>query len=77
MEAQLKDENLIIKRYTVRKTGKREASFEVTIPKEAFEREARRFNLTVDEAVKRLGAVWKFNNFPGLHLSFELRKGES
>lgn len=65
------ERNVIIKRYKVRPTGARGATLETSIPKEAFEREARRLGLTFEEALKKLVAVWRFNDFRGLHLSFE------
>jgi len=67
----LSDEEVIIKRYKVRTTGNQNASIETTIPREAFEREARRQDMTIEEAVRKLTAVWRFNSFRGLHLSFE------
>ena len=67
----LNDEEVIIKRYKIRATGNRNASIETTIPREAFEREARRQGMTIEEAVNQLTAVWRFNSFQGLHLSFE------
>jgi len=70
----LTDEEVIIKRYKIRTTGNQNASIETTIPREAFEREARRQGMTVEEAVKKLTAVWRFNSFRGLHLSFEKRR---
>lgn len=68
---QLNEDEVIIKRYKVRTVGNRDASIETTIPREAFEREARRQGMTVQEAVNRLKAVWRFNSFQGLYLSFE------
>ena len=68
---QLSDEEVIMKRYKVRTTGNQNASIETTIPREAFEREARRQSMTIEEAVSKLRAVWRFNSFRGLHLSFE------
>lgn len=68
---ELDDSKLIIKRYTIRKTGRAGSSIETTIPREVFEREARRMNMTPDEAIENLWAVWRFNSFRGLHLSFE------
>lgn len=65
------DTHVIIKKYSIRRTGSKGSSLETTIPREVFEREARRFNLTPQEAVKKLEAVWRFNSFQGLHLSFE------
>ena len=67
----LSDEEVIIKRYKIRTTGNQNASVETTIPREAFEREARRLGYKPEEAVEELEAVWRFNNFRGLHLSFE------
>jgi hypothetical protein len=71
---QLSDEKVIIKRYKVRSVGNQKASIETTIPKEAFEREARRCGMTTEEALTQLVAVWRFNSFKGLHLSFEKRE---
>lgn len=71
---ELNDGEVIIKRYKIRATGNQNASIETTIPREAFEREARRLGLTVEKAVRNLTAVWRFNSFRGLHLSFEKRR---
>ena len=73
----LTEKNVIIKRYKIRRTGNRNATIETSIPKEAFEREARRLGLTVEEAFAKLEAVWRFNDFRGLHLSFEPTKKEA
>lgn len=70
----LNDEKVIIKTYKVRKTGRHGATIETSIPREVFEREARRLGLTFEEAVKQLVAVWRYNSFHGLHLSFEQKK---
>jgi hypothetical protein len=67
----LNDNHLIIKRYKIRPVGNKSATIETTIPKEAFEREARRKGLTPQEALTGLHAVWRFDGFEGLHLSFE------
>jgi len=73
MESQpwLNDENVIKKTYKIRRTGKFGETLETTIPREAFEREARRLHMDPKEAVDKLVAVWRFNSFLGLHLSFE------
>jgi len=78
MEQQIKidDKDVIIKRYKIRTTGKQGATLETSIPREVFEREARQLGLTVEEALAQLQAVWRFNNFRGLHLSFEPIKKE-
>jgi hypothetical protein len=62
---------VIKKAYKIRRTGHSGGSIETTIPKEVFEREARRLDMDLDEALNDLQAVWRFDNFPGLHLSFE------
>lgn len=68
---ELTDKELIIRRYKIRATGKLGASLETTIPREVFEREARRQGLSFEQALKKLIAVWRYNSFHGLHLSFE------
>lgn len=68
---QLSDEKVIIKRYKVRSVGKQSASIETTIPREAFEREARRCGMTRNQALNELAAVWRFDSFQGLYLTFE------
>lgn len=69
---QLDDKNLLIKRYTIRKTGRRGASLETTIPREVFAREARRNNMTVDEAIQKLKVVFRYGDFEGVFVTFEL-----
>lgn len=70
-EFHIRDEEVLIKTYKVRRTGKDGATIETSIPKEVFERAARRAGLTFEEALKKLRAVWRYNSFRGLHLSFE------
>ena len=67
----LDDPNLLLKTYRLRKTGANGGSTEVTIPQEAFEREARRLGLSRDEALDILRAVWRYGDFRGIHLAFE------
>lgn len=67
----LKDDDLFIKSCKMRQAAKDRHSEETTIPIEAFEREVRRHKMTFEEALKKLKAVWRFNNFHGLHLAFE------
>jgi len=71
------DKKVIIKKYRVRTTGKQGSTLETSIPKEVFEREARRFGLTVEKALEILVAVWRFDSFHGLLLSFEPAEEES
>lgn len=75
-EIKIDDKDVIIKRYKIRPTGKAGATLETSIPKEVFEREARRLGLTFEEALEKLEAVWRFNDFHGLLLSFEPSKKE-
>lgn len=76
-EINIDDKYVLIKRYKIRPTGKQGATLETSIPREVFEREARQLGLTVKEALEKLEAVWRFNNFHGLHLSFEPIKKEA
>lgn len=71
---EVKEEDVIKKRYKIRRTGKEGSSLETCIPREAFEREARKQGYNPKEALEKLDAVWRFNNFHGLHLSFEPKK---
>ena len=70
----LSDEKVIMRRYKIRSAGNQKASIETTIPREVFEREARRYGMTTQQALSDLVAVWRFNSFRGLHLSFEKKK---
>jgi len=67
------EKDVIIKRYRIRSTGKDGATLETSIPREVFDREARRLGMTVEDALEKLVAVWRFNGFRGLHLSFECK----
>lgn len=62
---------VLIKCYKIRTAGNQKSTIETTIPKEAFEREARRKGMTTGQALQSLVAVWSFDGFEGLHLSFE------
>ena len=66
--------NVLIRKYAIRRTGHKGSSLETTIPREVFEREARRLNMLPEEAIEKLDAVWRFNSFHGLHLNFELKE---
>jgi len=65
------EKEALVKKYRIRPTGKGGATLETSIPKEVFCREARRLGLTFEEALEKLVAVWRYNSFRGLHLSFE------
>lgn len=73
---ELKDEDLFIKSYKMRRSAKNRHSVQTTVPIEAFEREARRYKMTFEEALEKLRAVWRYNEFRGLHLSFEPHEDE-
>lgn len=65
------DESKVIRRrYKIRAVGNRSRSLETTIPREAFEREARQRGMSVRDAIEKLDAIWGYNDFPGLYLSF-------
>ena len=66
---ELDDTEVIQKRYKLRRMSNK--CIETTIPFEVFAREARRAGLTPEQALKQLEAVWRYNSFHGLHLSFE------
>ena len=70
----LDDKKVIVKKYKLRTAGAQGATIEITLPKAAVEREARRLGISEEQAVERLVGVWRYNNFRGLHLDFELRK---
>lgn len=71
---EIDDSNVIIKRYKIRRSGKGSVSIETTIPREVFERDARKLGMDPEKAIERLAAVWRYNSFNGLHLSFEPRE---
>ena len=71
---QLDDKKLILKKYKLRTAGNQGATIEITVPKAAVEREARRLGISEEEAVDKLLGVWRFNSFRGLHLDFERKE---
>lgn len=66
----LDETEVIMQRYRIRRAG-RGKTIEVTVPYNVFEREMRRLGVNPNEAEDDLDAVWRFNSFHGLHLSFE------
>jgi len=74
---QLDDAKVIMKKYKLRRAGAQGATIEITLPKEAVEREARRLGISEEEVTEKLLGVWKYNAFRGLHLSFEPIKKET
>jgi len=73
----LDDKRVIMKKYKLRRAGAQKATIEITLPKAAVEREARRLGFTEEEATEGMRGVWKYNEFQGLHLSFEPIKKEA
>jgi len=71
---QIDDKKVIMKKYKLRRAGAQKATIEITIPREAVEREARRLGISEKEAVGKLLGVWRYNSFQGLHLDFEPTK---
>jgi hypothetical protein len=69
----LDDKKSIVKKYKLRTAGAQNATIEITLPKEAVEREARLLGVSEEEAVAKLTGVWRYNSFRGLHLDFELK----
>jgi hypothetical protein len=69
----LDDKKVLLKKYRLRTAGAQGATVEITLPREALEREARRLGVIEEEAVKKLIGIWKYNSFKGLHLDFELK----
>jgi hypothetical protein len=60
--------------YNLRPTGSRGTTVETSIPREPLEREARQRGLSVGEFVERFQAVWHFNDFGGLFLTFREKR---
>ena len=68
------DTMVMIRKYKLRKAGKG-TTIEVTIPREVFEREMRRLGIAPNKAHDEVDAIWRFNSFHGLYLSFEPKGG--
>lgn len=68
---EIDDKKVIMKKYRLRRVGARRATIAITLPREVVEREARRLGISEEEAAEKLFGVWKYNDFHGLHLSFE------
>ena len=72
MIVNLDDPTILIKSYKVRTTGQKGQSIETTIPREIFDREAKRLGLSFEEALKLLRGVWRYGGFHGILLTFEV-----
>jgi hypothetical protein len=73
-EITIREGEVLKRTYQVRKTGRRGKSLETTIPREVFDREARRLGLSPEDAVSKVNAVWFFDGFEGLYLFFQLKE---
>jgi len=71
MQSKLNDKRMLIKRYKLRKATSSGSTVEVSIPKIVLDREMRRLGLFLDEDIKKIEAVWRFDSFEGLYLTFE------
>jgi hypothetical protein len=56
------------KKYKFRLVGK---TVEVSIPRLPMERDARLLGLSIKEFMNRYAAVWHYDGFPGLYLTFQ------
>jgi len=62
---------VLSRRYSLRKSrGGTYTAFEITVPKEVVEREARRLGITLDELLENYEVECLFNDFHGLHYRF-------
>jgi len=61
-------DTLYEKQYKLRKTGEEGFSVSVTIPKLILEYEAKQRGLTIEDLLKEVNAVWKFNHLRGHYL---------
>jgi hypothetical protein len=71
----LDDGKVILKRYKLHRTGAQKATIEISLPKDAVEREGRALGVSEQEAAEKLIGIWRYDGFHGLHLNFELRQG--
>lgn len=62
-------------RYKLRMAGGRgneRSTYVISLPKVAVEREARRLGVRMEDMTEKLIGVWKFGNFRGIYLCFEI-----
>lgn len=64
------------KRYKMRAIGQEGMNIVVSIPRIVIEREAERRELTIEEFLEQFRAVAQFDNFDGIHYTFEPIKKE-
>jgi len=68
---EIDDKKVYKRKYKLRRSGTKGHTIEITIPREVVMREARRLGISEEEAVEAFFGVWRYNNFHGVHLSFE------
>jgi len=69
--------NAYQKKYQIRVPVDGRKSFVVTLPYEVVEREARKKGLTIPEFIEKFQAVASYDNFDGIHYTFEEIADES
>ncbi|MHA1869048.1 MAG: hypothetical protein ACTSXD_13475 [Candidatus Heimdallarchaeaceae archaeon] len=59
--------------YKIRKAvpGKSIENYVITVPKLVLEREAKKYNLTLEEFIKNFRAKCHFNSFKGVYVEFK------
>jgi hypothetical protein len=67
--------NALRKEYNLRPTSAN--SFETTIPVEPLKREARKLSIALEEFIERYEAVWHYDGFPGLYLTFQEKQNKA
>ena len=65
------------KEYQIRMPVKGRKSFVVTLPYEVVDREARKRQLTILELIEKFQVVATYDNFEGVHYTFEEIADES
>ena len=68
--------NAYKKRYKMRAVGQDGLNIVVSIPRLVIDREAERYDLTVDKFLEQFKAVAQFDNFDGVIYTFERIKEE-
>lgn len=62
------------KRYKMRTLGEDGLNIVVSIPRIVIEREAEKREITIGEFLERFRAIARFDNFDGVHYTFEPRE---
>jgi len=59
------------KTYRMQTVGADGSTIRTSVPRVIVEREARRYDLTVNQFIEQFRIVWLFNGFKGAHTTFE------